>query len=161
MRKYTVLSAYTLCFGRLVYLLVQSSRLACVKCVADHFPLCMCLIMTGYFCLNKCRHQIPFHQGSEEEKPCFRISDKDGKLGLLRDVSPSQGLLQSAKWAKRLSTIPISRFCLMFLSINNRQFPKYSPRKILYMFEWRLPCPDCLQAVPYLWRPTTREEKLH
>ena len=31
----------------------------------------------------------------EEEKTCFRTSDKDGKLGLLRDVSPSQGLLQS------------------------------------------------------------------
>ena len=34
--------------------------------------------------------------GSEEEKTCFRTSDKDGKLGWWRDVSPSQGLLQSA-----------------------------------------------------------------
>ena len=55
-------------------------------------------------------------QGSEEEKTCFRQSDKDGKLGLLRDVSPSQGLLQTEEArerAKRLSTIPISRLCLI------------------------------------------------
>ena len=34
--------------------------------------------------------------GSEEEKTCFKTSDKDGNIGRLRDVSPSQGLLQSA-----------------------------------------------------------------
>ena len=33
--------------------------------------------------------------GSEEEKACFKTSDKDGNMGRLRDVSPSQGLLQS------------------------------------------------------------------
>ena len=37
-----------------------------------------------------------YSAGSEEEKTCFRTSDKDGKLGWLRDVSPPQGLLQSA-----------------------------------------------------------------
>ena len=35
-------------------------------------------------------------KGSEEEKTCFKTSDKDGNVGRLRDVSPSQGLLQSA-----------------------------------------------------------------
>ena len=52
----------------------------------------------------------------------LRTSDKDGKMGLLRDVSPSQGLLQSAilqteeapERAKCLSTIPFSRLYLMF-----------------------------------------------
>ena len=53
--------------------------------------------------------QFPF-VGSEEEKTCFRASDKDGKLGWLRDVSPSQGLLQSE----------ISRLCLMLW--NNSHF---------------------------------------
>ena len=38
-------------------------------------------------------------EGKEEEKTCFITSDKDGKLGWLRDVSPSQGLLQSAIWS--------------------------------------------------------------
>ena len=34
---------------------------------------------------------------SEEEKTCFKTSDKDGNMGSLsRDVLPSQGLLQSA-----------------------------------------------------------------
>ena len=34
--------------------------------------------------------------GSEEEKTCFKTSDKDGNMGSLsRDVSPPQGLLQS------------------------------------------------------------------
>ena len=32
----------------------------------------------------------------------FHTSDKDGKLGLFRDVSPSQGLLQSAILKKPL-----------------------------------------------------------
>ena len=68
--------------------------------------------------------------GSEEEKTC-RISDKDEKLVRVRDVSPSQGLLQSEEAperakrlslspeeaperAKRLSLSPISQLCLIF-----------------------------------------------
>ena len=50
--------------------------------------------------------------GSKEEKTC-RISDKDEKLA--RDVSPSQGRLQTEdapERAKRLS--PISCLCLIF-----------------------------------------------
>ena len=57
-------------------------------------------------------------------KTCFKTSDKDGNMGSLRDVSPSQGLLQSAiresqteeapERAKRLSNLPYSRLCLMF-----------------------------------------------
>ena len=53
-----------------------------------------------FFCPFRtvCRSQfITKNTGSEEEKTSFRTSDKDGKLGLYmwRDVSPSQGLLQS------------------------------------------------------------------
>ena len=33
----------------------------------------------------------------KRKKTCFKTSDKDGNMGsLIRDVSPSQGLLQSA-----------------------------------------------------------------
>ena len=61
-----------------------------------------------------------------------KTSDKDGNMGSLRDVSPSQGLLQSAiaDWrlqteeaperAKRPSNFPYSRLCLMFW---NKFFP--------------------------------------
>ena len=35
--------------------------------------------------------------GSEVQKNCFKTSDKDGNMGsIIRDVLPSQGLLQSA-----------------------------------------------------------------
>ena len=72
-----------------------------------------------------------------------RMSDKDKKL--VRDVPPSQGLLQSAKSqteeapqrAKRLS--PISRLCLIFY--------KYSPLQFLlssYRGHWQ-------HWVPGIW----------
>ena len=48
--------------------------------------------------MNKC---AKFGEGSEEEKTCFKTSDKDGNMGSLsRDVSPSQGLLQSTKFGE-------------------------------------------------------------
>ena len=52
----------------------------------------------------------------------FRTSDKDGKLGLWRDVSPFQGSQteEAPERAKRLSTIPISRLSVMF---SNKFFP--------------------------------------
>ena len=76
------------------------------------FPFCL-IVTSG----NTQGSVHKFITGFEEEKNCFRTSDKDGKLGLLRDVSPSQGLLQSAirsNVSSCVSTIPVSRLCLMF-----------------------------------------------
>ena len=61
-----------------------------------------------------------FLNGSEEEKTCFKTSDKDGNMGSLsRDVSPSQGLLQSAislflnKLLRHISSSNLYEICIV------------------------------------------------
>ena len=83
---------------------------------------------------------------SESSKHQTRIPD--GNMGRLRDVSPSQGLLKSAmteeapakteeapERAKRLSTFPYFRPCLMFWN-------KFFPLVNLWVFAKRkvMPC---------------------
>ena len=58
--------------------------------------LALLLLTTSAASFSKTSWKMAAGVGSEEEKTCFRTSDKDGKLGWLTDVSPSRGLLQSA-----------------------------------------------------------------
>ena len=79
---------------------------------------------------------------------CFITSDKDRKLGWLRDVSPSQGLLQSAIWSTSVGTglvLQIANWRSPWegeTSLNHPNFPSLSDvlNKFFHLLNWFLPC---------------------